>query len=30
MTDKSKILVVDDEPSVGEVLSEFFTPKGTR
>src|SRR4029453_8632137 len=28
MTDKSKILVVDDEPSVGEVLSEFFTPKG--
>jgi DNA-binding response OmpR family regulator len=28
MTDKSKILVVDDEPSVGEVLSEFFTSKG--
>jgi DNA-binding response OmpR family regulator len=28
MTDKSKILVVDDEPSVGEVLTEFFTPKG--
>ncbi|HEU5191336.1 MAG TPA: response regulator [Methylomirabilota bacterium] len=28
MTGKGKILVVDDEPPVGEVLSEFFTPKG--
>jgi DNA-binding response OmpR family regulator len=28
MTDKSKILVVDDEPSVAEILTEFFTSKG--
>jgi DNA-binding response OmpR family regulator len=28
MADKSKILVVDDEPSVAEVLTEFFTSKG--
>ncbi len=28
MADKSKILVVDDEPSVTEVLTEFFTSKG--
>jgi DNA-binding response OmpR family regulator len=28
MAGKRKILVVDDEPPVGEVLSEFFTPKG--
>lgn len=28
MAGKGKILVVDDEPPVGEVLSEFFTPKG--
>lgn len=28
MADKSKILVVDDEPNVGEILTEFFTSKG--
>ena len=28
MAAKGKILVVDDEPPVGEILSEFFTPKG--
>ena len=28
MADKSKILVVDDEPSVHEILTEFFTSKG--
>jgi DNA-binding response OmpR family regulator len=28
MAGKGKILVVDDEPPVGEILSEFFTPKG--
>jgi len=28
MADKSKILVVDDEPSVLEILTEFFTSKG--
>ena len=28
MADKSKILVVDDEPQVAAVLTEFFTPKG--
>jgi DNA-binding response OmpR family regulator len=28
MAGKGKILVVDDEPPVGEILSEFLTPKG--
>jgi len=28
MADKSKVLVVDDEASVGEVLTDFFTSKG--
>jgi DNA-binding response OmpR family regulator len=28
MVDKSKILVVDDEAQVGEILTEFFTAKG--
>ena len=28
MAGRGTILVVDDEPAVGQVLSEFFTPKG--
>jgi DNA-binding response OmpR family regulator len=28
MAGQGKILVVDDEPAVGEILSDFFTPKG--
>lgn len=28
MAGKGKILVVDDEPSVGELLADFFKPKG--